>query len=96
MAQEYQEAFGEHAFDADGNYIGPTEVDPATEAAWAEYYEDLEGGDGATGEAPVPPAAEEAPEAAAEAEAPATEAPAAEEAAVEAPEADAGDATEEA
>ncbi len=61
VAQEYQEAFGEHAFDADGNYIGPTEVDPATEAAWAEYYEDLEGGDGATGEAPEAPAADEAP-----------------------------------
>ncbi len=44
VAQEYQEAFGEHAFDTEGNYIGPTEVDPATEAAWAEYYEDLEGG----------------------------------------------------
>ncbi|NNF54437.1 MAG: 30S ribosomal protein S1 [Acidimicrobiales bacterium] len=42
VAQEYQEHFGEHAFDADGNYIGPTEVDPATEAAWAEYYEELE------------------------------------------------------
>jgi small subunit ribosomal protein S1 len=41
VAQEYQEHFGEHAFDDDGNYIGPTEVDPATEAAWAEYYEEL-------------------------------------------------------
>lgn len=83
VAQEYQEAFGEHAFDADGNYIGPTEVDPATEAAWAEYYEDLEGGDGATGEAPVPPA---------------EDAPAAEEAATEvaeAAEAPAEESTEE-
>ncbi len=44
VAQEYQEHFGEHAFDDEGNYIGPTEVDPATEAAWAEYYEELEGG----------------------------------------------------
>lgn len=51
VAQEYQEAFGEHAFDTEGNYIGPTEVDPATEAAWAEYYEDLEGGGEATEEA---------------------------------------------
>ncbi|NNE96931.1 MAG: 30S ribosomal protein S1 [Acidimicrobiales bacterium] len=42
VAQEYQEHFGEHAFDAEGNYIGPTEVDPATEAAWAEYYQELE------------------------------------------------------
>ncbi len=42
VAQEYQEHFGEHAFDDQGNYIGPTEVDPATEAAWAEYYQELE------------------------------------------------------
>ncbi len=81
VAQEYQEHFGEHAFDADGNYIGPTEVDPATEAAWAEYYEELgnttapgadleaEGeaaADGATSEAPAD-AAPEAQTAAAEA-----------------------------
>ncbi len=45
VAQEYQEHFGEHAFDDQGNYIGPTEVDPATEAAWAEYYEGLEEGE---------------------------------------------------
>ena len=54
VAQEYQEHFGEHAFDEEGNYIGPTEVDPATEAAWAEYYEELEGG-GGDGKAPEPP-----------------------------------------
>ncbi|MEM7274755.1 MAG: 30S ribosomal protein S1, partial [Actinomycetota bacterium] len=63
VAQEYQEHFGEHAFDDEGNYIGPTEVDPATEAAWAEYYEELEGGGTAeapSGEAPAePPVAEE-------------------------------------
>ena len=60
VAQEYQEHFGEHAFDEEGNYIGPTEVDPATEAAWAEYYAELEGGeeptppsDAPVGEAPV-------------------------------------------
>ncbi len=45
VAQEYQEHFGEHAFDEEGNYIGPTEVDPATEAAWAEYYEGIDGGE---------------------------------------------------
>ncbi|MEM9654084.1 MAG: 30S ribosomal protein S1, partial [Actinomycetota bacterium] len=61
-AQEYQEHFGEHAFDDEGNYIGPTEVDPATEAAWAEYYEELEGGgQEGGGEAPAEPAAEAAP-----------------------------------
>mgnify|MGYP000073663361 CR=1 FL=1 len=65
VAQEYQEAFGEHAFDSDGNYIGPTEVDPATEAAWAEYYENLEGGEGAA-EGTAAPEAPEATEAAAD------------------------------
>jgi small subunit ribosomal protein S1 len=43
VAQEYQEHFGEHAFDDQGNYIGPA-VDPETEKAWAEYYEEY--GDG--------------------------------------------------
>ncbi|MCP4227906.1 MAG: S1 RNA-binding domain-containing protein, partial [Actinomycetia bacterium] len=66
VAQEYQEHFGEHAFDDEGNYIGPTEVDPATEAAWAEYYEELEGG-GTSTEAPDAEAGDQS-EAAAEAE----------------------------
>ncbi|HAI63994.1 MAG TPA: 30S ribosomal protein S1, partial [Acidimicrobiaceae bacterium] len=37
VAAEYQEAFGEHAYDAAGNYIGG---DTASEgqAAWEEYY----------------------------------------------------------
>ncbi|MEL0141100.1 MAG: S1 RNA-binding domain-containing protein, partial [Acidimicrobiaceae bacterium] len=37
VAAEYQEAFGEHAYDSDGNYIGS---DTASEgqAAWEEYY----------------------------------------------------------
>lgn len=39
VAQEYQSHFGEESFDEEGNYIGPTEVNPETEAAWAEYYE---------------------------------------------------------
>ncbi len=72
VAQEYQEHFGEHAFDSDGNYIGPTEVDPATEAAWAEYYEDLENPAAATEAA----ATEAADTEAATTEASATEAPA--------------------
>jgi small subunit ribosomal protein S1 len=39
VAAEYQEHFGEHAYDAEGNYIGVT-VEEGTEAqeAWAEYY----------------------------------------------------------
>jgi len=42
IAEEYKEHFGEDSFDAEGNYIGPTEVDPATEAAWTEHFEELE------------------------------------------------------
>jgi small subunit ribosomal protein S1 len=38
VAEEYREHFGEHAYDAEGNYIGG-ETDPAVEQAWAEYYE---------------------------------------------------------
>ena len=47
VAAEYQEHFGDHAFDDEGNYIGGT--DPAVEEAWAEYY--AEYGDGTGGEA---------------------------------------------
>src|SRR5881275_914127 len=38
VAQEYQEAFGEHAYDEHGQYIGATEFEPETEAqaAWAD------------------------------------------------------------
>ncbi len=82
VAQEYQEHFGDHAFDEEGNYIGPTDVDPATEAAWAEYYEDLEpGAEGAEGA----PAAEASTEEAPVEEAVAEEAPAEEAVAEEAP-----------
>ncbi len=45
VAAEYQEHFGEHAYDAEGNYIG-TGVSEA-EQAWADYYEQY--GDGAEG-----------------------------------------------
>jgi small subunit ribosomal protein S1 len=41
VAAEYQEHFGEHAYDDEGNYIGPT-TDSEPEQAWPEY---LEGGD---------------------------------------------------
>jgi small subunit ribosomal protein S1 len=42
VSQEYREAFGSHAYDAEGNYIGGLEFGeftPETEAqaAWAEY-----------------------------------------------------------
>ncbi len=86
VAQEYQEHFGEHAFDDEGNYIGPTEVHPETEAAWAEYYEELDGSGGAaTGPAPEAPA----PDAVAS-----TEEPVAGEAVAEAPVVDAAAAAE--
>jgi len=43
VAEEYREAFGEHAYDEEGNYIGayaPIEFTPETEgqAAWAEEF----------------------------------------------------------
>jgi len=39
VAAEYQEHFGDHAYDTDGNYIG-TDTTEAQEA-WAELYGDL-------------------------------------------------------
>ncbi|MBW3574907.1 MAG: 30S ribosomal protein S1 [Actinobacteria bacterium] len=48
VAAEYQQHFGEHAYDESGNYVGAPEVVDA-EQAWAEYY--AEYGDGTT---PVP------------------------------------------
>ncbi len=44
VAEEYREAFGEHAYDAEGNYIGGydySEFTPETEAqaAWADFAE---------------------------------------------------------
>ncbi|MDP8986877.1 MAG: 30S ribosomal protein S1 [Actinomycetota bacterium] len=46
VAAEYQQHFGEHAYDEAGNYVGPTE-DVSAEEAWAEYY--AEYGDPAAG-----------------------------------------------
>ncbi len=43
VAAEYQQHFGEHAYDAEGNYVG-TEATSEAERAWAEYY--AEYGDG--------------------------------------------------
>jgi small subunit ribosomal protein S1 len=70
VSEEYREAFGEHAYDAEGNYIGPfefaeAEFTPETEAqaAWAEYVAEHGPGEGGEGEAPVAaaPAVEAAP-----------------------------------
>src|SRR5687768_3840922 len=68
VAAEYQEHFGEHAYDEQGNYIGVAPADDeAAEAAWAEYFEEPAAGQApATSEA----APEPAPEAQADAEAP--------------------------
>ena len=42
VAAEYQEHFGEHAYDDEGNYVGFTEASIASDSdeAWAEYYAD--------------------------------------------------------
>jgi small subunit ribosomal protein S1 len=59
VAEEYREAFGEHAYDAEGNYIGydysATDFTPETEsqAAWADL---LAANEAASAAAPVPPA----------------------------------------
>jgi small subunit ribosomal protein S1 len=69
VAAEYQEAFGEHAYDEEGNYIGPAlEHSEEAEAAWAEYFEEP----GGAAPAAAPESGEPA-EAAAEPAAPATE-----------------------
>ncbi len=55
VAAEYQEHFGEHQYDEEGNYIGPAiEHSEEAEAAWAEYFEEPAAG------APQPEAAEPA------------------------------------
>jgi small subunit ribosomal protein S1 len=75
VSEEYREAFGEHAYDEEGNYIGfdyaEGEFMPETEAqaAWADFAEELGtpvvGPDslagGETAEAEAPPAAPAAP-----------------------------------
>jgi small subunit ribosomal protein S1 len=60
VSEEYREAFGEHAYDAEGNYIGPfefaeAEFTPETEAqaAWAEYVAEHGPTEGGEGEAPA-------------------------------------------
>ncbi len=65
VAEEYREAFGEHAYDAEGNYIGgfdyqAAEFTPETEAqaAWADFAGEAvdhpaEGADSAADDAPA-------------------------------------------
>ncbi len=79
VASEYQEHFGEHAYDDEGNYIGSS--DTGAEEAWADYY--AEAGEAVPGSAPTPPGAPPVVEGAAVAAAPATEPVAAEPVAAE-------------
>src|SRR5436309_7566419 len=67
VAQEYQEAFGEHAYDEHGQYIGSAEFEPETEAqaAWADLAAEYTTGGGSEAAAPTEQTPE-APEAAAE------------------------------
>jgi len=58
VAAEYQEHFGEHAYDDEGNYVGPAGEYAGSEGqqAWAEYFEGEgpeEGDAAAEGEAPA-------------------------------------------
>jgi small subunit ribosomal protein S1 len=105
VSEEYREAFGEHAYDDEGNYIGgfdyaEGEFTPETEAqaAWADFAQDVgthvvqpgEGeGEGEASEGDATVVAEAPTAEAAAAEAPAAEAPVAETPAAEAPEAEA-------
>ncbi len=94
VSEEYREAFGEHAYDEHGNYIGfdyaATEFTPETEAqaAWSEYV----------AEHGSPPEGAELPDGverpAAPAEAPVAEAPGVEAPGAEAPAAEAAPAAE--
>ena len=64
VSAEYQEHFGEHAYDDEGNFIGGETTE--AQEAWAEYYaehpEELAGDAGAA-DAPAEAPAEDAPEA---------------------------------
>jgi len=87
VSEEYREAFGEHAYDAEGNYIGTyefteSEFTPETEAqaAWADYVAEKPEAASTQG-APAPGEPDAAPGTAAEAPAagaPTSEAPVAE------------------
>src|SRR6202522_2263381 len=52
VSEEYREAFGEHAYDEEGNYVGPfiaeSDFTPETEAqaAWADYVAEHGPGEG--------------------------------------------------
>ncbi len=57
VAAEYQQHFGEHAYDESGNYVGAADVVDA-EKAWAEYYAEYGDGSGASSESGAGPGEE--------------------------------------
>jgi small subunit ribosomal protein S1 len=88
VSEEYREAFGEHAYDAEGNYVGPfefaeAEFTPETEAqaAWADYVAEHGTGEGGEGEVVVAPVTDATPVEPAPVEPPSVEAQVAPEAA---------------
>jgi small subunit ribosomal protein S1 len=87
VAQEYQEAFGEHAYDEHGQYIGAADFEPETEAqaAWADLAAEYSTSDRPSIAADEEPAAEPAAAEAPTDEAPASDAPASEAPTVEEP-----------
>ncbi|MCL4159327.1 UNVERIFIED_CONTAM: hypothetical protein GTU68_053163 [Idotea baltica] len=83
VAAEYQEHFGEHAYDSEGNYVGGPDWDPDAPSegqdAWEEYYATQDPNAEPSAEAGADASAESAEEGAADAvataEAPADAAP---------------------
>ncbi|MGH9044486.1 MAG: 30S ribosomal protein S1, partial [Acidimicrobiales bacterium] len=70
VSEEYREAFGAHAYDSEGNYIGnydysESDFTPETEAqaAWAQYAAEQSAGEPSAAE---PSATDQAPEPAAD------------------------------
>jgi small subunit ribosomal protein S1 len=61
VAEEYREHFGEHAYDDEGNYIGPTYDASAIESAWEEYEKSESGERGDVPELPQSDASDHPP-----------------------------------
>ncbi|MDQ3462895.1 MAG: hypothetical protein M3471_07695, partial [Actinomycetota bacterium] len=101
VSAEYQQHFGEHAYDESGNYVGAPDVVDA-EQAWAEYYAEYgdgsteggaAGGEGAAGEGGAGDTATGESADAADNEADSGETASSEASSGEQPEAEAGDGT---
>jgi small subunit ribosomal protein S1 len=61
VAAEYQEHFGEHAYDDEGNYIGPLAESSEAQEAWEEYFASQGAEDPLAEGASAPPVGEPAP-----------------------------------